>query len=182
MQCHVQRAIFRPFVTESRRALATRGRVGSAVWAAAVGEGYPTRGEVHKAGGGEVGGQSSVLFLSLPRPPPLFPLTASLFPTTALLYYDHLPLLRLPDPPTTADLTAVDLSPGLLRRRRLLSGQYLCYCLVLALANTLIQVHLSLCRRWCIDPVSRAYSLSYAPLLIRPFSVLVSSCIHPCRG
>ena len=64
MQSHVQRAIFRALVTESQRALATRGRVESAVWAAAVDEGYPTRGEVHKAGGGEVGGQSSVLFLS----------------------------------------------------------------------------------------------------------------------
>ena len=68
MQSHVRRAIFRALVTESRRALATRGRVGSAVWAAAVDEGYPTRGEVHKAGGGEVGRQSQRSSFP-PRPP-----------------------------------------------------------------------------------------------------------------
>lgn len=85
---HAQRPIFRAFVTQSRRTLVTRGRVGSAVWAAAVVEGYPTRGEVHKAGGGEVGGQSSVLFL---------------FPSTVLLYYDLRPRRRLstwPSPST----------------------------------------------------------------------------------
>ena len=97
---------------------------------------------------------------------------------TALLYYDHLPLLRLPTRPPIADLAAVDLSPGLLRRRRLLSGQYLCYCPVPVLANALIQVHLFARRRYCIDPVSRLYSSSYPRLPARPFSVAFAPC--PC--
>ncbi|KAI5822137.1 hypothetical protein K523DRAFT_4747 [Schizophyllum commune Tattone D] len=80
-------SIFRPFVTESRRALATRGRVGSAVWAAAVDEGYRTRGEVHKAGGGKVGGQSSMLFLSPLDRPPLLRLPTSPPPTYLLDYF-----------------------------------------------------------------------------------------------
>ena len=101
MQSHGRRAIFRALVTESRRALATRGRVGSAVWAAAVDEGYPTRGEVHKAGGGEVGGQSSALFLSLPRPSRSFPRPPS-STATADLAADCRPRRRPPtSPPPT---------------------------------------------------------------------------------
>ena len=169
MQSHVRRAIFRALVTESRRALATRGRVGSAVWAAAVDEGYPTRGEVHKPEGGEVGRQSSMLFLSLPRPPPLM--------------LDRPPLLRPPSSTTTTN-SAADCRP---RRRRPISWstssspfaiRSVLRCRsVSTLANALIQVHLSLRRRWCIDPVSRLYSLSYATLLTRPSSAAFARCI-----
>ena len=67
MQSHVQRAIFRALVTEAQRALSTRGRVGSAVWAASVDEGYTTRRVIHKAGGGEVGKQSSISLDCLDR-------------------------------------------------------------------------------------------------------------------
>ena len=76
---------------------------------------------------------------------------SSFFPSLdrLALPLDRPPLLRppsllgLPTRPPTTDLAAVDLSPGLLRRRRLLSGQYLCYCPVLVLTNALLQVQLS---------------------------------------
>ncbi|KAL1754620.1 hypothetical protein FB107DRAFT_249387 [Schizophyllum commune] len=51
----------------TRRALAARGRVGSAVWAASVDEGYTTRRVIHKAGGGEVGKQSLISLDCLDR-------------------------------------------------------------------------------------------------------------------
>ena len=57
-------------------------------------KGYATRGEVHKAKGGEVGGQSSVLFLSPPRPPSST--------TTTNPPADYQPSCRLPtSPPPT---------------------------------------------------------------------------------
>ena len=89
---------------------------------------------------------------------------------------DRPPLLRLPTQPATPNLAAADLCPGLLRRRRLLSGRYLRYCPVLVLANALIQVLLFLRGCWCIDTVSRLYSSSYPPLLSRPFSVAFAPC------
>ena len=90
---------------------------------------------------------------------------------------DRPPLLRLPNPPPTAALAAADLSPGLLRRRRLLPGQCLCYCPVLVLSNALLQVQISLRRRGYIDPVRPLYSSSYPPLLTRPLSVAFAPCI-----
>ena len=89
---------------------------------------------------------------------------------------DRPPLLRLPNPPPTADLAAADLSPGLLRRRHLLPGQHLCYCPVLVLANALPQVQLYLRRCGYIDPVRPLYSSSYPPLLTRPLSVVFTPC------
>ena len=149
MQSHVQRAIFRALVTESRRALATRGRVGSAVWAAAVDEGYPTRGEVHKAGGGEFGGQSSVLFLSLPRPSRSSPRPPSSTTTTNPAGV-HQPRRRRPMSwSTPSSPFAIRSVPLLLSRprshQRTPSGSAIL--------------------------VSRLYSLPYAQLLTRPFSV-----------
>ena len=93
---------------------------------------------------------------------------------------DRPPLLRLPTQPPTTN-PAADYQP---RRRRTISWSTLSSPFAIRSVPLLLSRPRSHQRTpsGSVILVSRLYSLSYAQLLTRPFSVAFAPCVYPCGG